>query len=238
VAVDIPALLAELTEIVGDYRSAQAKTAAADDNFRCEECVNCHSCRFCNSCRDCDECTYCEACVGCEKCTRCRSCESCREGNQLEHCRGCERSQHLILCLDCSESSHCIACVGLVGEEHCILNRRYDRKNYFRLAKALKKHLESEGAGGIFAASAAPTEDTPEGATSPTSTTSGFIVDGLRRIRGKVQSNPAPIGEEDDPEADEQPSPWLDEARADVDRVDETPTLKPPSYGVITWNGT
>lgn len=233
-AVDIPALLAELTEIVGDYRSAQAKAAAADDNFRCEECVKCHSCRFCNGCRDCDECTYCEACVGCEKCTRCKSCESCREGNQLEHCRGCERSQHLLLCLDCSESSHCIACVGLVGEEHCILNRRYDRKDYFRLAKALKKHLEKEGADGIFEASAAPAKDTPE---SDTAAASGFIVDGLRRVRGKVQGNPAPIGGEDDPAADEELSPWLDEARAQVDRVEEAPTPAPPAYGVITWNG-
>ncbi len=234
-AVDIPALLAELTALVGDYRSTQAKAAATDDNFRCEACEDCRGCRFCNGCRDCDECTYCEACVRCEKCTRCRSCEGCREGNQLEHCRGCERSQHLILCLDCSESSHCIACVGLVGEEHCILNRRYDRKDYFRLAKALKKHLEGEGAGGVFAPSEAPGEEASEPAATRAS---GFIVDSLRRVRGKVQgrAEDALIGEADaDAGAEEDDaSPWIE--GAEVDRVDEAPSLEPPAYGVVTWS--
>ncbi len=227
-AVDIPALLSELAELVGGYRSAQATSAANEDNFRCENCENCHLCRFCSGCQTCEDCTYCEACVGCEKCSRCRGCEACTDSAQLEHCRGCERSQHLLICLDCNECSHCIACVGLVGEEYCILNRRYDRKGFFRLARALKKHLEAHGRGDAF--------DTEASA----STSSGFIIDSLRRIRGKVQQAGGAAAAATDSGGDEpiedSENPWLEEARAAVTRVDAPPSVEPPAYGIVTWH--
>ncbi len=230
VAVDIPALLRELAELVADYRGAQATSAATEDNFRCENCENCHLCRFCSDCQSCQDCTYCEACQGCEKCNRCRGCETCTDSAQLEHCRGCERSQHLLVCLDCSECSHCIACVGLVGEEYCILNRRYDRKGFFRLARALKKYLEATGKGEVFDADA----------SAASGSGSGFIIDSLRRIRGKVQqpggaASAATDGGNEEP-IDDSDDPWLEEARVAVERVDAAPSIQPPAYGVVTWH--
>ncbi|MCA9660880.1 MAG: hypothetical protein KC486_21235 [Myxococcales bacterium] len=226
-AVDISALLADFAALVGDYRATQAKAAASEANFRCEDCEGCSGCRFCNGCRDCAECTYCEACVGCEKCTRCRGCEGCVDGNQLEHCRGCERSEQLVLCLDCSESSHCIACVGLVGEQHCILNRRYDRKDFFRLAKALKTHLEDSGSAALFAA---PAADAPAG---------GFSVDALqRRILGRVDGpTDAPLPQPDDDGAEtDDAGPWIEAALGAVARVEAPAQVRPLVYGILSWD--
>ena len=234
VAVDIPALLRELAELVADYRGTQATSAATEDNFRCEKCRNCHLCRFCSDCQSCQDCTYCEACRDCEKCNRCRGCEACTDSTQLEHCRGCERSQHLLVCLDCEGCSHCIACVGLVGEEHCILNRRYDRKDFFRLARALKKYLETHGKGEIFDAE-------PPSTDSTTPTHNSFIIDSLRRIRGKVQQPGGAAATDGDGNGDDEPiddaeDPWLEEARAAVERVDAMPSMQAPAYGVVTWH--
>ncbi|MEZ4380270.1 MAG: hypothetical protein R3A79_02905 [Nannocystaceae bacterium] len=222
-------MLAEFAALLGDYRATQVKAAASEGNFRCEECVGCSGCRFCSGCRDCRDCTYCEGCVACEKCMRCRGCEGCVGGNQLEHCRGCEASEHLVLCLDCSECSHCIACVGLTGEEHCILNRRYDRKDFFRLAKALKVHLDEHGSAGLFAVAAAD------------ATAGGFSLDALQRIRGRVEESAATLsdgagaaGEGADADADAA-SPWVDAARGEVARVDAPAQLRPLAYGIVSW---
>lgn len=232
-AVDVSALLADFAALLGDYRATQAKAAPSAANLRCEDCEACSGCRFCNGCRDCTGCTYCEASVGCDTCTRCRGCEACTDGNQLEHCRGCERSEQLVLCLDCRECSHCIACVGLVGEEHCILNRRYDRKDFFRLAKALKTHLEASGSAGLFAT---PAADAPAG---------GFSVDALQRtILGRVASPTdtalTTASADDDAttgDAVDDASPWIAAALAEVARVEAPPQVRPLAYGIVSWGG-
>ena len=57
-------------------------------------------------------------------------------------------------------------------------------------------------------------------------------------MRGKVQgkAEDAIIGTADaDADADtDDPSPWIE--GAEVDRVDEAPSLEPPAYGVVTWS--
>lgn len=231
-AVDVSALLADFAALLGDYRATQAKAAPSAANLRCEDCEGCSGCRFCNGCRDCTGCTNCEACVGCDRCTRCRGCEGCVDGNQLEHCRGCERSEQLVLCLDCSQCSHCIACVGLVGEEHCILNHRYDRKDFFRLAKALKAHLDKSGSAGLFAT---PAADAPAG---------GFSVDTLqRRILGRVDvpTDGARLADADadtaetDAAAVDDASPWIAAALGEVARVEAAAQLRPLAYGIVSW---
>lgn len=224
-AGDIPSLLDELGALVAEYRATQARAAATDDNFRCEGCTECRRCRFCTGCEACVECTYCEGCKGCERCTRCKASEGCVDSTQLEHSRGCERSQHPILCLECNECSHCIACVGLVGEEHCILNRRFDRKEFFMVAKALKSHLDAHPEEAVLL--------TPAGEASPAGR---FVADALQRIRGKVRAgDEAPLAAV---EAAEEPSPWTDEALAAVaGRELPTPEPTPPRFAAVTWSG-
>lgn len=226
---DLEALFAELAELVGEYRGVQARARAVDDNFRCDACSECRACRFCSGCERCEACTQCEGCVLCSSCTKCRRCRGCTESHQLEYCQGCERSQNLLLCLDCSECAYCIACVGLSGEEHCILNRRYARKDFFQLQKALKAHLDALAPAELFAAAASPEQ------------TQRFILDALQRVRGKVRAGEA--GELPTPPvaAGAAPDPWLEEARERVQRAPEGEAATvdpgpPPRLGVVTWD--
>lgn len=239
-AGDLDALFAELAELVGEYRGAQARAREVDDNFRCEACVECRGCRFCSGCERCDACTQCEGCVQCSGCTKCRRCRGCRESSLLEHCEGCERSQNLLLCLDCAECSYCIACVGLTGEEHCILNRRFSRKEFFQLHKALKAHLDALDHQGTPSGTRGPGERFVAGAIgeTPTQRAQRFITDALHRVHGKVRA-----GEADElptPAASEAEEPWLAEALPQVQRApagDEAPQREPPRFGVVRWSG-
>ncbi|MEZ4452636.1 MAG: hypothetical protein R3B09_24465 [Nannocystaceae bacterium] len=226
-AGDLDALFAELAELVGEYRGAQARARAVDDNFRCDACTECRGCRFCTGCERCSECTQCEGCVECSGCTKCRRCRGCAQSSLLEYCRGCERGQNLLLCLECVDCSYCIACVGLTGEEHCILNKRYARKDFFQLQKALKAHLDglpADEAAALFLAAESPAQS------------QRFVLDALRQVRGKAR--PGDAAELPTPAPVEEASPWLDEALPQVQRVDGegAPEGPPaPRIGVVRW---
>jgi hypothetical protein len=234
---DLDALVAHLEGLVGEFRAAQRQVRALDDNFRCEACEACRRCRFCTTCARCDECTYCEHCDDCARCTRCRACVGCSDSTQLEHCDACERSQHLVLCLACVDCSHCIACVGLSGEEFCVLNQRLSRQDFFKVAAALRGHLDAGGLGGRTPLTAAAT-----GASSPPSPPR-FTVDALQRIRARVKGagrdlsalgipslTPTELASLADEDA------WAPEAAAAVLRSEDEPTVPvPPTYAVITW---
>lgn len=224
-AGELDVLFAELAELIGEYRGAQARARAVDDNFRCDACTECRGCRFCSGCERCVECTQCEGCVDCRGCTKCRRCRGCGASSQLEYCQGCERGQNLLLCLDCVECSYCIACVGLTGEEHCILNKRYARKDFFQLQKALKAHLDglpADEVAALFLRAESPAQS------------QRFVVDALRQVRGKVRPGE---GEAPTPAVADEPSPWLDEALPRVRRVDGAPEgLEPPRAGLVRWS--
>jgi len=237
-AGDLDALVAHLEGLVGEFRAAQRQVRALDDNFRCEACEGCRRCRFCTACARCDDCTYCERCDNCARCTRCRACVGCRDSTQLERCDACERSQHLVLCLACVDCSHCIACVGLSGEEFCVLNQRLSRQDFFKVAAALRAHLDAGGLGEQAPLSAAA-------ATSPPASPARFTVDALQRIRARVKAagrelaalgvpslTPAELSSLADDDA------WAPEAAASVSRCssdEPAPAAPPPTYALITW---
>ena len=45
-------------------------------------------------------------------------------------------------CLGCHSSSNLFGCVGLRNKQYCILNKQYDRDEYFALIEKIKKHMD------------------------------------------------------------------------------------------------
>jgi hypothetical protein len=97
-------------------------------------CVRCH---FCADCTACFACTYANHCELCTHCNRIDDCTRCHRSSHLKDCSDCNDSHYLIECNRCVECTYCIGCVGLTRKEFHILNQPYDRKTFFKIAKAL-----------------------------------------------------------------------------------------------------
>jgi len=54
----------------------------------------------------------------------------------IEGCRECEYSLILKNC------SNCFGCVGLANAEYCILNKQYEKGEYFKIVEKIKKHMD------------------------------------------------------------------------------------------------
>ena len=97
-------------------------------------CVRCH---FSTNCISCYACTYAEGSELCTHCNRIENCVRCHRSSHLKDCEDCNDSHYLIECNRCVECTYCIGCIGLTRKEFHILNKPYDRKTFFKIAKAL-----------------------------------------------------------------------------------------------------
>lgn len=111
------------------------------DSYKLTECERCINCVFCNRCQQCVRCNYCTDCMGSSHLTHCTRCTSCHHmANSLE-CTNCASSAYLVLCRNLSECNYCFGCVGLAGKDFHILNKPYDRSEYFEIIKGLSQQL-------------------------------------------------------------------------------------------------
>jgi hypothetical protein len=110
-------------------------------SFECSGCSQCTGCMFCSDCKGCYKCTHSVKCTQCahtshsKNCTYCHNCSYC---NESDNCSG---SAYLAYCSSCTDCTYCFGCVGLGKEDFCILNERYDRDEYFKITKDLKRAL-------------------------------------------------------------------------------------------------
>lgn len=44
--------------------------------------------------------------------------------------------------ISCKSSSHLFGCVGLKNKEYCILNKQYEKEEYFMMVEKMKKHMD------------------------------------------------------------------------------------------------
>lgn len=52
-------------------------------------------------------------------------------------CRECE------YCLDCRSCSNCFGCIGMKNAQYCILNKQYEKDEYFEMIEKIKKHMDT-----------------------------------------------------------------------------------------------
>ena len=70
----------------------------------------------------------------------------------LKFCAECWMSSHdLEYCIFCIYGcAHCFGCVGLKKASYCILNKEYDRAEYFDLVRRIKTQMRADNAYGHF----------------------------------------------------------------------------------------
>jgi hypothetical protein len=138
------------------------RTFAADlDNpgsVQCEGCRRCTSCMFCHDCEECYRCTHSRGCRSSTQLTHCVDCAGCHDCAYCVRSESCTRSSYLVLCRSCSECTYCLGCVGLVKADFHILNVKYTRSEYFRIAKLLGEAL------GLELLAREPARERPSGA--------------------------------------------------------------------------
>lgn len=89
--------------------------------------TNCVDCNFINSS---DSCFDCYAVSGC---------------TNLNFARHCINSSDCEYVFNCYNSRNCFLCVYLTNKEYCILNRQFERAEYFALLSKIKSKLKAEG---------------------------------------------------------------------------------------------
>ncbi len=132
-------------EFEGALAGLRREHASRSGNVRCVECSGCERCSDCTFCKGSNELVRCNYCVDSDGLVDSNHCFASRGLVGCTHCRAserCSRSAYLEHCSDCDDCRYCFGCVGLSGREFHLLNRRYERSEYFKLTAELKRELE------------------------------------------------------------------------------------------------
>ncbi len=114
------------------------------ENTRCVECTQCERCSdstFCRASKGLTRCHYCVECDDTQDSTHCRASRALTRCNHCVECERCTDGAHLLRCVDCSRCTYCFGCVGLDRKDFHILNRPYERREYFALVEKLSAGL-------------------------------------------------------------------------------------------------
>ena len=113
-------------------------------NQRCIECAGCEKCIDCSFCRGSRRLLRCHYCIDCEGCADSTHCRKSTELFGCHHCvasNQCRSSSYLVRSSDCDGCTYCFGCVGLSRKDFHILNKPYERSEYFVLVNRLSREL-------------------------------------------------------------------------------------------------
>lgn len=123
------------------------------------ECKNCTSCFFTikaedveygirtNKSKNCF--VYAYFGNGAELIYNCQTCGN--NAYNLKFCLGCfPQNKDLEYCIYSRQSENCFGCVAIKQKQYCILNKQYQKEEYFALLKRIKEHMLSTGEYGQF----------------------------------------------------------------------------------------
>ena len=139
-----PARVMERVEFLNEFRKLEQRFVGEHSNVGCVESYNlnhCSLCMFSTELTDCFRCTHCSKLSECTNLTHSDTCQACHHSSYLVQCRQCLNSHYLLQCIGCSECNYCVGCVGLTNCEYHILNRPYERSEYFEIVTRLKLDL-------------------------------------------------------------------------------------------------
>jgi hypothetical protein len=128
------------------FRELVEQHGKRSDNERCIECHGCAACADCTFCKSSKRLVRCNYCVEVEESVDCNHCFGSRALVGCTHCNAserCSRSAYLEQCVDCDDCRYCFGCVGLSSREFHILNRRYEKSEYFKITGQLRRDLGS-----------------------------------------------------------------------------------------------
>ncbi len=127
----------QFLKALSDLKAVFASRAENASSFRVEGCVRCTHTTFSTGCADCHRCNY---CTDCGNTTFSNHCIRCTDSHFANNCIDCRRVVHgsfLVLSESMRECTYCLGCVGLSGKDFHILNRPYERREYFELERKL-----------------------------------------------------------------------------------------------------
>ncbi len=123
---------------------------------------NCKNARLCFECNNIEDCAYCQ-CV--QNSRNCRDYSNWGQNSQfiystqacgydsynIRYCNLCWNGcSELLYCDHSFSSKNSFGCVGLRKQEYCILNKKYSKEEYERLAAKLIEHMQKTGEYGRF----------------------------------------------------------------------------------------
>jgi hypothetical protein len=141
-------------------------------NTKCENSVgnNLHNCKNCFQCFDLiesEDCRYVTYGTGAKDCMDLNGAPEvelqyeCVASPSSYHCRFCSscwvKSSYLTYCHLCRASQNCFGCISLYQNKFCILNKQYEKNEYYELHDRLIEHMKETGEWGEFF----PTEVSP-----------------------------------------------------------------------------
>ncbi|GAB4559479.1 MAG: hypothetical protein Tsb0020_05340 [Haliangiales bacterium] len=135
--MDTDHFLAALGELIAGYQRDQPEIGCIQTtgSIACADCV------FCSDCERCFAAQYSIRCRDSFDITHCKDCSNCYACTFSQHSRHCAYSNYVIHSVGCIHCDYCFGCVGLEKKAFHILNRKYSRKEYFKLVKQLERDL-------------------------------------------------------------------------------------------------
>lgn len=124
---------------------------------------NCKNAYECFDCIDLEDCRYCQKLSlsvkdsmdfnswG-NKCELIYQCSSVGDNcNNVKFCSNCQTNiSDCEYCAECFSISNCFGCVGLKKQEYCILNKKYNKFEYYQLLGKILDHMATTGEYGQF----------------------------------------------------------------------------------------
>ena len=131
----------EFLERLASLTRAAGSDSANPGSYGCTGCERCADCMFCKSCDGCHQCTHCTRCELCNNCSHCVDCKNCHACAYCLKSENCSASAYVVMSRNLSDCTYCFGCVGLAKADFHILNVKYTRSEYFRIAKSLEEEL-------------------------------------------------------------------------------------------------
>lgn len=131
-------------EFEAALRRLREACEARTENERCVECHGCTACTDSTFCRGSRSLSRSHYCIDSERLTDCTHCRLSKDLSGCNHCVASERcrdSSYLYRSVGLIGCSYCFGCVDLVQKDFHILNRPYERRDYFALTARLAREL-------------------------------------------------------------------------------------------------
>lgn len=100
-----------------------------------EDCMYMYDCQEDKDCMDCCAFNKSELSYGCIENTTLYNC------NFMYWCATCNDCEFMMYCFDCKD---CFGCFNLKNRKYCILNKQYEKDEYFELVAKIKENLKAE----------------------------------------------------------------------------------------------
>jgi hypothetical protein len=96
--------------------------------------------------KDCTDCAY----IGYDQCESIYECIGNSGNNSCMCLNACWHNNNIYYCEQCFGSNDCFGCIGLKNKKYCILNKQYNKEEYFNLVQKIINSMIKDETWGLF----------------------------------------------------------------------------------------